>query len=175
MNADLSATWSERLQSISADIDPDSIIFNTENRELKNVKNMALNFQCGSPSSQQELHAHPIIVDFFFSRSRYWQSAIQLSGVPDPWHIGTDPDADPAPDPALFGSNHQDATKNNFWRYILHHFSKIKSYKVTKKSRNSRKKSFSLVDERIRIRTSKLRIQMRIQEATKHRIRNTAI
>jgi hypothetical protein len=87
MKSDLSATRSERLQSISADIDADSIIFITENRELKNVKIVTLNFQCGSPIPQKGLQAHPRIVDFFLSfrgRDIGSQSTFKLSGAPDP-------------------------------------------------------------------------------------------
>jgi hypothetical protein len=66
-----------------------------------------------------------------------------FTSVGDPWHFGADPDPhfwlmdpDPDPNPAIFVSDLQDVNKifsfqvlfaYYFLRYILHHFSKIKS------------------------------------------------
>ncbi len=72
------------------------------------------------------------------------------SGVPDPRHFGTYPDADPAPDPALFvlTLTFKISTKNylftlsfyvySFLKVHLHHSSKIKSHKGVTKQYTSR-------------------------------------
>ncbi len=103
---------------------------------------------------------------------------------PDPWHFGTDPDA--APRILTFDSGL--GSESCFFRQLLSRDQQkiIKSScfflyggtftsfftKLIRKSQNSRNQGFSsfffVVDGRTRIRTNKLRIRMRIQEAKKH-------
>ncbi len=69
---------------------------------------------------------------------RFWYG----SGSSDPYLCLTDPDAHPAPDPALFASDLQDATKNNFLLSLCLSFLEVifTSFFKDKKSERSHKR-----------------------------------
>ncbi len=104
-----------------------------------------------------------------------------LGSVPDPWHFGTDPYyclclTDPAPDPALFVSDLQDANKKLLLLFFAYNFLKVHLHHSSQINKSCRLKSFKTVEiegfllflldgRMIRIRTSTS--DRRIQEAQK--------
>ncbi len=74
----------------------------------------------------------------------FWYGSGCGYGFSDPYLSLTDPNADPAPDPALFVSDLYDANKKPFFspsftlKVHLHLSSKIKSHKEVTKQQKSR-------------------------------------